>query len=142
MSEESNVQPNGQEQNDKESKKFDSNIKKLVALFKGEKAFKKPRIPNSDISTIIEELTKETKEKLVKDFKEKASKLLTSKVEFDKFVIAKQKEMDTAIQNKKKEFNKEMEECFQIIENIDNLTKDYANSFNSLNKEDKTEESK
>ncbi len=123
---------NTQENNDKESKKFDANIKKLVALFNGEKAFKKPKVANKDVNNIIEELTKENKEKLVKDFKEKASKLLTSKVEFDKFVVAKQKEMEQAIQNKKKEFNKEMADCFQIIENIDKLTSDYTTAFNNM----------
>lgn len=121
-----------QQEGNKVSQKFDGNIKKLVALFSGDKAFKKVKVANSDIKTIIEELTKESREKLVKDFKERASKLLTSKVEFDKFVILKEKELKEAIINKKKDFNKEMEECFQLVENIDNLTSEYSKSFESL----------
>ena len=129
-----------QQEGDKISKKFDGNIKKLVALFNGDKAFKKAKVPNSDIKTIIEELTKEKKEGLVKEFKEKASKLLTSKVEFDKFVTQKEKELKEAIVNKKKDFNKEMDDCFQLIENIENLTSEYLKSFESLS--GSTEESK
>ncbi len=121
---------------DKVAKKFDQNIKKLVALFNGEKAFKKTKVGNSEVSGIIAELTKERKESFIKDFKERAGKLLTSKVEFDKFVTTKQKELDQAISNKKKEFNKEMDDCFQIVENIDNLQKDYMKSFEDLNKKD------
>lgn len=126
-----------QQEGDKVSKKFDGNIKKLVALFNGDKAFKKAKVANSDIKSIIEELTKEKKEALIKEFKDKASKLLTSKVEFDKFVSQKEKELKEAIVNKKKEFNKEMEDCFQLVENIDNLASDYAKSFESLNDESK-----
>ena len=125
-----------QQEGDKVSKQFDGNIKKLVALFNGEKAFKKAKVANSDIKTIIEELTKEKKEALVKEFKEKASKLLTSKVEFDKFVVQKEKELKDAIVNKKKDFNKEMSDCFQLVESIDNLTAEYSKSFESLNKEE------
>lgn len=125
-------QENG-ESGDKVSKRFDQNVKKLIALFSGEDAFKKEKVSNSEISTIIAELTKEKKEALIKTFKEKATKLLTSKVEFDRFVDQKKKEMEQAITNKKKEFNNEMEECFKLVENIDNLQKDYQSSFDSLN---------
>jgi Rps23 Pro-64 3,4-dihydroxylase Tpa1-like proline 4-hydroxylase len=135
MEEVKGVVVDAQQEGDKVSKKFDGNIKKLVALFNGDKAFKKAKVANSDIKTIIEELTKEKKEALVKEFKEKASKLLTSKVEFDKFVSQKEKELKEAVVNKKKDFNKEMEDCFQLIENIDNLAADYSKSFESLNKE-------
>lgn len=122
------------EQNDKVSKKYDSNIKKLVALFNGEEAFKKEKVGNTELAGIIAELTKEKKEGLIKSFKEKATKLLTSKVEFDKFVSAKEAEFKQAIVNKKKEFNTEMEECFKLIENIDTLQKEYQTSFESLGK--------
>ncbi len=122
-----------QQDNNKVAKKFEQNVKKLVALFSGEKAFKKAKVANSEVSEIIAELTKERKEGLIKDFKDKAGKLLTSKVEFDKFVSQKQKELEQAILNKKKEFNKEMDDCFQIVENIDSLQKEYAKSFEELN---------
>lgn len=134
MEEEVVKQETPEQQGDKVSKKYDENVKKLIALFSGDKAFKKPKVGNGEIAGIIAELTKERKEEIVKTFKEKATKLLTSKVEFDKFVIQKQKEMNDAIVNKKKEFNKEMEECFQLIENIDQLQKDYTKSFEELNK--------
>ena len=138
MEEVKNVVVDQQQEGDKVSKKFDGNIKKLVALFNGEKAFKRPKVANSDIKTIIEELTKEKKEGLVKEFKEKAAKLLTSKVEFDKFVSQKEKELKEAIVNKKKDFNKEMEDCFQLIESIDGLTADYSKAFEGLNKEEES----
>lgn len=48
------VKETPQEQGDKITKRYEQNLKKLVALFRGEKAFKKSKIPNTDIQLIIE----------------------------------------------------------------------------------------
>jgi hypothetical protein len=131
------VKENPQEQNDKINKQYEANLKRLVALFNGDKAFKKPKVNNSDVQSIIEELTKERKEELVKQFKEKASKLLIKKVEFDQFVKQKEEELKQALNNKKKEFSKEMEECFKLIESIDNIVKEYSATFEEISKPEK-----
>jgi ribosome recycling factor len=131
--EQNNSGENQQEQGDKISKKFDSNVKKLVALFSGEKAFKQPKVLNSELNSVIEELTKERKEELIKAFKAKATALLNSKVAFDKFVKEEEGKLKNAVNNKKKEFNTEMEECFKMVENIELLTQQYAETFKSMN---------
>lgn len=112
----------------KVEKRFTANMQKLVAIFKGDGAFKKVSIPNGESAAIIEELMAEEREAAKKSFKEKAAKLIKSKVEFDKFVKQKEKELQDAIVNKKKDFNKEMEECFSLLENIDKLKEDYFTS--------------
>ena len=112
----------------KVDKQFTANIQKLVAIFKGDGAFKKVSIPNAESAAIIEELMAEEREEAKKSFKEKAAKLIKSKVEFDKFVKQKEKELQDAITNKKKEFNKEMNECFSLLENVDKLKEDYLSS--------------
>jgi hypothetical protein len=115
----------------KVEKRFTANMQKLVAIFKGEGAFKKVSIPNGESAAIIEELMAEERELAKKSFKEKAAKLIKSKVEFDKFVKQKEKELQDAIVNKKKDFNKEMEECFSLLENIDKLKEEYVSSLTS-----------
>lgn len=126
-------QQEGGESN-KVDKRFNENLQKLVAIFKGEQVFKKTAIPNSESAAIIEELMAEEREAAKKAFKEKAGKLIKSKVEFDKFVKQKEKELQDAITNKKKDFNKEMEECFSLLENVNKLKDDY---FSSLSTEEK-----
>lgn len=123
-----------QEQGDKVAKRYETNLKKLVALFGGEKSLKTSKIKNTEVNAIIEELTKERKENLVKEFKTKAAALLDRKVEFDKFIKQEEEKFKQAINNKKKEFSQEMEDCFKIVESIDNLTKEYAETFENLNK--------
>lgn len=132
------VKETPQEQGDKITKRYEQNLKKLVALFRGEKAFKKGKVPNTDIQLIIEELTKERKEELVKEFKLKAAALLDKKVQFDKFVKQKEEELKNALNNKKKEFSEEMEECFKLVESIDNIVKSYSETFESISKPEET----
>lgn len=115
----------------KVDKKFNENIQKLVAVFKGDQVFKRVSIPNGQAADIIEELMAEEREAAKKAFKEKAAKLIKSKVEFDKFVKQKEKELQDAITNKKKEFNKEMDECFGLLENVNKLKEDYFSSLST-----------
>lgn len=110
------------------AKRFDNNINKLKSVFKGEEAFKKASIPNSEVGELVDELIKEEKDKLKASFKEKAANLLKKKVEFDKFIKQKEKEFQDAVTNKKKEFNKEMEDTFALLENIEKLKEDYLKS--------------
>lgn len=126
------------ESNDKDSQKYESNMKKLFALFSGAQAFKKGKIANKEAGAVIEELTKERKQKMLEEFKTKASKLLDNKVLFDKFVKEETKKFEGVIIAKKKEFNKEMEELFQFVENIEELTKTYETAFKSVTADTKS----
>jgi molecular chaperone GrpE (heat shock protein) len=117
-----------QEGSDKVAKQYEANIAKLVALMSGSQVFKKPKVKTGDVAAIIEELVAERTENIKKEFKEKASKLIDAKVEFDKFVKQKEKEFQDAITNKKKEFNKEMDSVFGLLESIDEIKKNYESS--------------
>lgn len=117
-----------QEGGDKVAKQYEANIAKLVALMSGSQVFKKPKVKTSEVDNIIEELVAERTENIKKEFKEKASKLIDAKVEFDRFVKQKEKEFQDAITNKKKEFNKEMDSVFNLLESIDEIKKSYEAS--------------
>ncbi len=139
-----NVQQNqGQGDAGKVEKKFEQNMHKLMALLKGdEKAFK-TKVPNGEIEEVIQEMLKDRRAATIKTFKEKASAILDSHVEFNKFCKQKEKEFKDSIVNKKKEFSKQMEECFNLIENMDTLAKDYKGSLTELSagtSEDETSE--
>jgi hypothetical protein len=112
----------------KVDKLFKENMGRLLGVFKGNEAFNKAKITNSETANIIEELLAEKKEEAKKQFKERASKLIQSKVEFDAFVKAKEKEILDAITAKKKEFNKQIQETFAFLENVDKLRDEYISS--------------
>lgn len=117
-----------QQDSGKIEKKFQENLSKLMGLLKGNEQVFKEKVPNEDMDLIIEELIKERKEKTIEEFKKKASNILDKKVEFDKFVKQKESELKSAINNKRKEFSKEMEDCFNLVENINSLHQQYKNS--------------
>lgn len=112
----------------KVDKLFKENMGRLLGVFRGGEAFTKPKITNSETASIIEELLAERKEEAKQQFKERASKLIQSKVEFDAFVKAKEKEILDAITAKKKEFNKQIQETFAFLENVDKLREEYISS--------------
>jgi hypothetical protein len=115
--------------NNKVEKKYNENVSKLTAMFKGNQDIvRKKKIKNSALDVAIDELLEEETKSRVETFKIKAKKLLQSKVEFDKFVSEQQKQMEQAILNKKKEFNKEMDDCFQLVENLEEMKKSYKAS--------------
>lgn len=113
----------------KVEKKFNSNLSKLVSLMRQpiEQAAK-VKVPNTEMASIVEELLKERKEETIKLFKTRASALLDKNVEFNKFVKQQKETLEKAILEKKKEFSKQMEECFALVENIDKLYEDYKAS--------------
>lgn len=121
---------------DKVGKQFDSNFKKLIALLGGEAAFRKVKIDNDETSTLVEELLKERKAEKLIEFKDKAKKLLDKKVEFDKEVKKAEEEFKNKVNTKKKEFTEEMKSLFNIVENIDELQKNYYNSIKEVQEEE------
>ena len=112
--------------NDKISQKYEANWKKLVALFKSDKPLKgSKKLPKDDVSSVIDELLKERKEKQIAEFKIKASELIDKNIKFNKEVTEAKKQMEKTIQDKKAEYNKAMEEVFNMIDGIAELEKDY-----------------
>ena len=104
----------------KESKKIKDNYDKamnnLVAIFKGESNLAvTKKIPNSEIDTLINEVLKEEVEEKKKDFKERAKKLMKSKVAYEQFIKQKEQEFQKAKDEKTKEFTKEANELIGIV---------------------------
>ena len=122
----------------KESKKIKESYEKamgnLVAIFKGENnlAITK-KIPNSDIDTLINEVLKEEVEEKKKDFKERAKKMMKSKVAYEQFIKQKEQEFQKAKDEKTKEFTKEANELIGIVESIGTLQQQYLESLTSTN---------
>ena len=124
-----------EQQNDKVSKQFDANFKKLVALLGGDKALKKTSVPNDELGNIVEDLLKERREEFVKEFKSKAKELLDKKIEFDKEVKKAEEEFKNKVTNKKKEFSEKMKGLFNMVENIQEVEKSYYSSFKETKEE-------
>ena len=117
----------------KESKKIKDNYDKamnnLVAIFKGESNLAvTKKIPNSEIDTLINEVLKEEVEEKKKDFKERAKKLMKSKVAYEQFIKQKEQEFQKAKDEKTKEFTKEANELIGIVESIGTLQQQYLES--------------
>jgi Rps23 Pro-64 3,4-dihydroxylase Tpa1-like proline 4-hydroxylase len=119
-------QESPEQKNSKIEKRFNRNMDKLMALFAGDHSIFKTKVPNNNVSSLVEELLKERREEAGKQFKAKAISLLDKKVEFDKLVSQKKKEFEDSVNKGREEFSKEMEACFQLVENIDILAGDYA----------------
>ncbi|MEM4711292.1 MAG: hypothetical protein QXL18_05080 [Candidatus Woesearchaeota archaeon] len=130
-----NIENQQNNQENKIEKEFNSNFKKLVALMGGEQSFQKNKVPNDEIGSIVKELLKEKREKIITEFKTKAIELLDKKLEFDKEVKKIEEEFKNKITNKKKEFNDKMKELFSLVEKIDEIEKSYYNSINESNEE-------
>ncbi len=126
-----NPEEKAKQENGKVAKRFEENTKKLLAVFNGEgnvKNLSNRKLRKDTLTIAIEELTKEMSEEKIKAFKEKAKAILVKKVEFDKFRVEQQKLMDQAVLNKMKEFNKDMDECFNLIADIETIKNDYKQS--------------
>ena len=130
---EKQVSATPEENLNKESKKIKDNYDKamnnLVAIFKGESNLAvTKKIPNSEIDTLINEVLKEEVEEKKKDFKERAKKLMKSKVAYEQFIKQKEQEFQKAKDEKTKEFTKEANELIGIVESIGTLQQQYLES--------------
>ena len=128
-----------EQQNDKVSKQFDANFKKLVALLGGEKQLKKVSIPNDELGDVVEDLLKERRAEFIKDFKEKAKSLLDKKIDFDKEVRKAEEEFKNKVIQKKKEFSEKMKEVFNMVENMQEIEKSYYQSLKETTEPAKSE---
>ena len=113
------------EQSGKIKKAFESNMRKLAGLLKGESMFKTPKATPDDLKDALEVLVKEEKEELTKKVVEEARALIKDKREFDKFVNQQKKELDKKVEAKQKEFNEKSKVLFGMIGDVGALEKSY-----------------
>lgn len=114
--------------------KFQKNMKRLIALFTGDAIFKKPRLGGESLQAALTELTADIRKKTIEDFKVRAQAIIDKKREFDRFVLETQKQMDSQVLAKKKEFNKEMDALFGTLEKLENLERDYYQTLKEASK--------
>ena len=101
----------------------------LVAIFKGESKLEtSKKIPNSEIDSLIQEVLQEEVDTKKADFKERAKKLLKSKVAYEQFIKQKEQEFQKVKDEKTKEFTKEANELIGIVESIGTLQQQYLES--------------
>jgi hypothetical protein len=124
------VNPQGGE--DKISKQFDANFRKLVAIMGGAKNMKKVSVPSGDVGTIVDELLNERREEKIKEFKTKAKEILEKKLEFDKNVRKAEDELKNTVNAKKKEFSEEMQKLFSFVDDIGAVEKSYYQSLKEI----------
>lgn len=124
---------NTQQQDDsKELKSFESNIKKLTALLGSDKPLKgKTKLPKDEVAGLVTELFKEDREAKQATVKTKIKDLVLAKINMDKLVKQKQQELNSVIKEQHKAFNKAANELFNEIEGISELEKQYYDSLKS-----------
>jgi hypothetical protein len=130
------VNPQGGE--DKISKQFDANFRKLVAIMGGTKNLKKVSVPSGDVGTIVDELLKERRDDKIKEFKVKAKEILEKKLDFDKNVRKAEEELKNTVNAKKKEFTEEMQKLFSFVDDIGAVEKSYYQSLKDIAPEEET----
>lgn len=114
---------------EKQTSQFEQELMKLNSLLSGdESVFNTNKVSNDYVSNIVNELTKERKEKVKQEFKVKLSTLLDKKITFDKFKIEEEKKFKKAVEDKEKEFLKDLKEIFNMVENINEIHKSYTES--------------
>lgn len=123
---------NQQQEGGKIKKKFEESIKKLQAVMGNPNWYKQPKIGQDELPELIRRLTANKKEELYRKFEEAAITLIEKKIAFDKAVKQKEKEFNDAVEAKMKEFQGDMDAMFNLIEQIDNITKDYFGALTSV----------
>ncbi len=125
-------QENQQQDAGKDHKKFLDGLSKMMAILNGDESLFKNKVPNGQVPTLIEKLTRERREKAELEFITKASALIDKKVQFDKDCTQKRREFEKSIADKEKEFLKEMNDVFGLIDNMGELQKNYATTLRNL----------
>ena len=105
---------------------FEKNMKKAIALFKGEELFSKSKIDNDVASSIVDELFLERKEQMRADFKATLRELLSKKIEHDKYIKKMEDDLKKATAEKNKEFNEVLKKIFKDVEDINEIERAYT----------------
>jgi len=133
MNEQQNNQGN---ESQKIQKNYENAMQKLFAVFGGEKnVHPKKRIKGDVATKIVEDLLREQEAKKKEEFKQKALSLIEAKVQFDQFVKQEEQKFQKAINDKKKEFTQKVNEVLQIVDGIEDIRRQYAESLKELVKD-------
>jgi hypothetical protein len=120
--------PNEKDQNNKEEKKFQASLKKLVAVVGDPKKLKLPKaIPNDSVSGVVKELFADEEKELLVVVKGELRDTLKKYAEMEREFKQKEDELAKLKVAKKKEFRVKVEGLFSKIENIGELEKSYYN---------------
>lgn len=122
------------QQNDggKAAKRFETAMQRLAKIMEGTSLLDAiPKVNGIDVTTLVQELAKEEKEALGKEFKEKALSLIKSKKNFDKFQKEALQKMKKELEAKQKEFAEEADKLFNLMEKAQNIEKEYVDTLKS-----------
>lgn len=126
-----------QENQDKITKSFESNMKRLVGVLGGEELLTTTtKVKKDTVETIVENILKDRKEKLEIEVKAELSNLLDKHVALKKSIADKKKELKDLENSKMKEFNEACNKLFGKVQDIEQLEKDYYASLTSISKEE------
>jgi tRNA G18 (ribose-2'-O)-methylase SpoU len=106
-------------------KKFQNALNTLTKVLGGESLYKTTSLVPSEIQEAVKALAKEEKEKLIKEFKEKAIALIHKKRDHDKHVLQLQREFEQKQEQGMKDFTKDANSLFGMLKNIQNIEKNY-----------------
>lgn len=121
-----NNQQNQGNDNDKISRAYEANLKKLARIVGGEKNVKPVRTVGGDtLGALVKDLLKERREATQKEVKEGLLVILDKKAALDKEIKQKQDELNKLVVQKKKEFNEAFSKIVSKIENVDKLEENY-----------------
>ena len=117
---------NGGNDNQKVQKAYEKNLKKLVAIVGGESNLRQVTTVKRDtLGEIVTELFKEETESVEKATKEALKTLLKNRIEMQRSLDAKKKELAQLETTKMKEFNEAAVKLFKQISGLDDLEKEY-----------------
>jgi len=129
--EENTNKPEGQE-NDKVAKNYEATMNKLVAVVRGkDNLIPGKKVKKEVVTTIVDELLKEDKERIQTEVKTGLKDLLAKHVALNKEISEKEREFIKLKETKQKEFIDAANKLFGRIDDIAQLEKDYASSLNS-----------
>jgi hypothetical protein len=116
----------GGNDNQKVHKAYEKNLKKLVAIVGGESNLRQVTTVKRDtLGEIVTELFKEETESVEKATKEALKTLLKNRIEMQRSLDAKKKELAQLETTKMKEFNEAAVKLFKQISGLDDLEKEY-----------------
>lgn len=121
------VQDNG-----KVNKNYEDTMNKLVAIVRGKDNLTPgKKVKKEVVSTIVDELLKEDKEKIQNEVKTGLKDLLAKHISLNKEIAEKEKEFIKLKETKQKEFIDAANKLFGRIDDIAQLEKDYIASLNA-----------
>lgn len=121
----SDVKQDQQQDAGKIRKKYENDLAQLTQVLGGQFLFKPSKLIPEDVIAAIKELAKEEKEKLVKDFKEKAVLAIQKQRDHIRAVAQLKKEFAKKEEDTMKEFSKTVTDLFKMLDNIKGIEKSY-----------------